>query len=294
LVTEQTFFDAGSIYLTFEAMKEVNRPEGNESWEFYDSSKQIAWKTGTSYGNKDAWAIGVTQDYVVGVWVGNADGEGRPNVTGVSSAAPILFDVFDILPNAKWFVAPFDAFTETVVCAESGFLASSFCPTEKIQIPAKENGVRVCAYHKQIHLESTKKFRVNSSCSALTEASPASWFVLPPLMEFYYKKSNPNYKSLPPFRKDCKPTLNPQMQFIYPNQGSIITLTKNFEGEVNELVIKLAHTKPETKVFWYLDDTFLKQTIDFHEVGIIPTPGKHKILVVDALGNEEAITITIE
>ena len=75
--SEKTVFDAASIYLTFEAMKEVNRPEGNESWEFYDSSKEIAWKTGTSFGNKDAWAIGVTAAYVVGVWVGNADGEGR-------------------------------------------------------------------------------------------------------------------------------------------------------------------------------------------------------------------------
>lgn len=67
--TEKTLFDAGSIYLTFEATKEVNRPEGDESWQFFDSSKQIAWKIGTSFGNKDAWAIGATTDYVVGIWL---------------------------------------------------------------------------------------------------------------------------------------------------------------------------------------------------------------------------------
>ena len=84
------------------------------------------------------------------------------------------------------------------------------------------------------------------------------------------------------------------MEFIYPKNGSRITLTKNFEGSKNELVLKLAHAKPETEVYWYLDNTFLKQTIDFHEIGILPSEGKRKITVVDALGNEVNVTITIE
>ena len=66
-------------------MQQVNRPEGDKAWQFYDSSLKIAWKTGTSFGNRDAWAIGTNSRYVVGVWVGNATGEGRPTLTGVSS-----------------------------------------------------------------------------------------------------------------------------------------------------------------------------------------------------------------
>ena len=292
--TEKTVFDAGSIYLTFEAMKEVNRPEGSESWEFYDSSKEIAWKTGTSFGNKDAWAIGVTTDYVVGVWVGNADGEGRPNVTGVSSAAPILFDVFDVLPTSKWFLAPLDEFTQVAVCAESGFLASPICPQKSIQIPNKQNYVPVCTYHQLIHLDQNKQFRVNSSCADLSQTNTESWFVLPPILEYYYKKSHPTYRSLPPYRADCISVNTPIMDFIYPKDGSSIILTKNFEGKKNELVLKLAHAKPETKVFWYLDSTFLKETKDFHEIAILPEPGVHTISVVDALGNEASINITVE
>lgn len=137
--TTKTVFDAASIYLTLEAMKKVNRPEGSESWEFFDSAKQIAWKTGTSYGNKDAWAIGVTQDFVVGVWAGNADGEGRPNVSGLTTAAPILFDIFDILPKSSWFQKPEDEFVEVKVCSDSGYLATDKCPAKVIAIPNKEN-----------------------------------------------------------------------------------------------------------------------------------------------------------
>lgn len=292
--TEKTVFDAGSIYLTFEAMKEVNRPEGNESWKFFDSSKQIAWKTGTSFGNKDAWAIGITKDHVVGVWVGNADGEGRPNVTGVSSAAPILFDVFDVLPRSEWFSKPLDEFVDIAVCAKSGFLATNICPSKIIAIPKKNNYVKACNYHQPILLDPQKRFRVNSSCADLSQTIKESWFVLPPLMQFYYKKSHPTYKTLPPFRDDCKNSLESSMEFIYPKNGNRISLTKNFEGKTNELVLKLAHAKPETVVYWYLDEKFIDETSNFHELGIVPTIGKHKITVVDAQGNEVIITIQIE
>ena len=100
--------NAGAIWSTFEALIEVNRPEEEAGWVNLSSSRKIAWKTGTSYGFRDAWAIGTTPEFVVGVWVGNADGEGRPGLTGVGSAAPLLFRVFNTLPQTSWFQKPFD------------------------------------------------------------------------------------------------------------------------------------------------------------------------------------------
>jgi penicillin-binding protein 1C len=94
---------AAVIHQTFEAMREVNRPEHNESWEYFSSAQPIAWKTGTSYGNRDAWAIGCSKKYVVGIWVGNSTGEGRPELTGVSYAGSVLFDVFSVLDAVPWF-----------------------------------------------------------------------------------------------------------------------------------------------------------------------------------------------
>lgn len=290
----KTIFDAGSIYLTLEALKEVNRPEGNESWEFFDSSKEIAWKTGTSFGNKDAWAIGLTKDYVVGVWVGNADGEGRPQVSGLQSAAPLMFDLFDLLPRSPWFSQPLDALRETAVCARSGFLPSEGCPVKLVMTPARENSLRPCPFCQRVLVDENSQFRLNSSCANLSQAKEVSWFVLPPLMEFYYKKRNPTYMNLPPYRADCRPQEEDFMEFIYPRNGSRISLTKNFEGELNELALKLAHSRNGSKVFWYLDEKYLGDTSGFHEMGILPKPGKHKITAVDEEGNEKSITITIE
>jgi penicillin-binding protein 1C len=284
---EKTIFDAASIYLTFESMKEVNRPEGDENWQFFDSSKQIAWKTGTSFGFRDAWAIGVTKNYVVGVWVGNADGEGRPGLVGVQTAAPILFDVFDILPHSEWFSKPFDEMQEVEICSKSGYRASPICDetsNQFIQISGLKT--KACPYHKLVHLDASEHYQVNTSCESLSNIKNTSWFVLPPLMAFYYKSKNPFYKPLPPYRNDCLAEGNVSMQFIYPKQAGKFFLPKDFNGETQELVFKLAHSKPETTVFWYLDDTFLGSTKAIHDMAILPTIGKHTITVVDELGNE--------
>ena len=291
--TEKTLFDAASIYLTYESLKEVNRPEGNENWEFFDDSKQIAWKTGTSFGFRDAWAIGTTKDYVVGVWVGNADGEGRPGLVGIHAAAPILFDVFDLLPNSDWFNKPFDEMQEINICKESGFRAGQYCENN-IKKFVQRSGLKTkpCPYHKLVHLDTTKTYQVNASCEDLSSITNTSWFVLPPLMEYYYKSKNPFYKTLPPYRNDCIGNQQISMQFIYPKDNSTIFLPKDFDGKINALILKIAHSKPETKVFWYLNSKFIGETNGIHDLPVIPNEGKHTITAVDEFGNE--ITKNIE
>ncbi|SFN48762.1 penicillin-binding protein 1C [Bizionia echini] len=291
---DKTLIDAASIYLTYESLKTVNRPEGDDNWEFYDGSKQIAWKTGTSFGFRDAWAIGTTKDYVVGVWVGNADGEGRPGLVGVQTAAPILFDVFNLLPHSDWFSKPFDEMQEVSICKKSGHRASPNCDAvEQKFIQVSGLKTKPCPYHVLVHLDNLEQFQVNSSCESIADISHKSWFVLPPLMAYYYKTKNPFYKPLPPFRADCLGENAVSMQFMYPNDNNTIFLPKDFGGKTNELILKIAHSKPETTVFWYLNEQFLGSTQNIHEFGIIPQKGKHLLTVVDTFGNEAKRWMTI-
>jgi penicillin-binding protein 1C len=285
--TEKTLFDAGSIYLTYKALKEVNRPDSEENWEFFDSSKEIAWKTGTSFGFRDAWAIGTTKDYVVGVWVGNADGEGRPGLIGVQSAAPILFDIFNKLPNSQWFTKPYDELNQIVVCRKSGFRASDYCD-EKDTVFVQNSGLKTqaCPYHFWVHLDASELYQVNANCYPLNKMTHKSWFVLPPLMAYYYKQNNPLYKSLPNYKSDCLANTKKAMDFIYPKAASSIFLPKDFNGKTNELILKLVHTTANAKVFWYLNTQFIGTTDNIHEMAIKPKKGKHIITVVDEFGNE--------
>ena len=282
----KTILGAGSIWLTYNAMEEVNRPEGDEAWKFYDSSLKIAWKTGTSFGNRDAWAIGTNSKFVVGVWVGNASGEGRPTLTGVSSAAPILFDVFNLLPRHKWFSSPLNDLEEVEVCSLSGHLAQENCSKIKQFVPLKGKTTSVCTYHKIVHLDKAEQFRVNSSCENIENIVTKTWFILPPVMEWYYKNQHIEYQTLPPFREDCSGTQTASMDFIYPKTNSKIYLTKNFNSEIQPVILKVAHTNRETLLYWYVDNIYKGTTKTFHEMPIDTSSGYHYITVVDENGNE--------
>src|SRR5690606_31358372 len=128
--------DHASLYFTFEAMNEVMRPGEEALWEQFASSKKIAWKTGTSFGFRDGWAVGLTPSHVVCVWLGKADGERRPGPTRINTTAPSLFDILDLLPAPGWFTPPMDRMVQTAVCAQSGHLAGPACPNpDTLYIP---------------------------------------------------------------------------------------------------------------------------------------------------------------
>ena len=284
---ESNRIDAGSAYLTLNTLTEVNRPLSDQAWKYYDSSQKIAWKTGTSFGNKDAWAIGATSKYVVGVWVGNSDGEGRPDVTGVGSAAPFMFKIFDVLPKSKWFLEPFEDLIEEEVCEESGYLALPICP--KVRKRISRNGVRAksCPHHEEIQLDATESYRVNSNCYPINQMKTKTWFTLSPLAAYFYKQKNPDYTKIPDYLEGCNVTEKNVIDFIFPTKfKSKLSLTKGNDGELNPVILKLTHTNPNAKIFWYLDDEFIKQTVDYHELPVKPSVGEHVITVIDDSGNE--------
>lgn len=285
---------AGAIWCTYNAMKEVNRPEGDEAWKFYDSSLEIAWKTGTSFGGRDGWAIGTNSRYVVGVWVGNASGEGRPTLTGVGSAAPILFDVFNLLPRQKWFAPPYNDLQEAEVCAVSGHLAGEHCPVSKQWIPLNGSKTKPCPYHKSVQLEPTGQYRVNSSCESIDNMVTKTWFVLPPVMEWYYKNLHMDYRPLPPYKPGCEGGTGSYVDFIYPKENGKVYLTRNFAGEVQPVIFKAAHTNPKAKLFWYLGNNYLGETQTFHEMQVRAGTGNYYLTITDEQGNEAKRSIKIE
>lgn len=283
---------AGAIWLTYNAMKEVNRPEEDGAWRFYDSSLEIAWKTGTSFGGRDAWAIGTSPRYVVGVWVGNASGEGRPSLTGVGSAAPVLFDVFHLLPRHPWFKPPLNDLEEVAVCSKSGHLAGENCTAVMQWIPPTGKKTIVCPYHKLVHLDASLQYRVNSNCEPVAVIVNKPWFVLPPVMEWYYKKLHTDYMPLPPVREDCNEGSDMVMDFIYPRNNSKIYLTKDFSGELQPVIFKAAHIQTDAKLFWYINDEYLGVTQTFHEMPVEVKTGQYYITITDESGNE--ITRSVE
>ncbi|GHT77621.1 penicillin-binding protein 1C [Bacteroidia bacterium] len=259
-------FQAGAVWQVFDALTEVNRPEQID-WKAIASMQKIAWKTGTSYGFRDAWAVGVTSGYVVGVWVGNASGEGKPNLTGARTAGPVMFDVFNLLPASEWFQRPSGDFVEVEICRQSGCLKGRFCEeTDTVLICPNGLHTEVCSYHRP------------------------NGFVLPPAWASYYKQYHPEYETLP------DNGLNPSqpMQFIYPQGMVTVHLPRQLDGKEGQITFELAHSNPSATVFWHIDNEYVSSTTDIHKLSCMLLLGSHAVTVVDDSGNTLSCRILVE
>ena len=283
---ESSWLSAASIYLTFDALKEVYRPGEESGWRYFSSSKKIAWKTGTSFGFRDGWAVGVNPDYAVGVWVGNADGEGRPGLTGTETAAPILFDLFSLLPGNAWFQIPYPEMSQVAVCRQSGQRATSLC-AKPDTVWVAQTGLQTppCAYHKKVFLSMDRKYRVRSDCESLTQMVEVPWFVLPPIQEFYFKSKNFGYRQLPPWRSNCAHTSTlATMDLIYPKPHSKVYVPYELDGSAGSALFEAAHQNPSATLFWHLDGKFLAATHKTHKLPVHPEHGNHILIVIDDAG----------
>lgn len=277
---------AAAIWTTFDALQNVVRPDNQTGWKSFASAHQIAWKTGTSFGYRDAWALGVSPQYTIGVWIGNADGEGRPGLTGVTAAAPVMFDLFDLMKPEGWFKQPYDEFVSVPVCRQSGYLASRLClEIDTIEVPAAGLRTKVCPYHKAILTNNAGTYRVTMECAESDNIRKTSWFILPPVMAYFYAKRHPDYKPLPPFSPDCYNENEGIMSFIYPRNVSKIYIPTDYNGERGDVIFEVAHSQKKTKLYWHLDNEYIGETSSIHQFALSPSKGKHRITVVDELGN---------
>ena len=290
-------FNAGAAWITLEALTNLNRPEELD-WQSIPSMRKVAWKTGTSYGFRDAWAVGVTPRYLVAVWTGNASGEGRPGLTGARTSAQVMFDLFNLLPSTNWFDVPYRELIESHICRESGLLQGPYCPESSIDtilIPHKGLQGNSCLYHKRIHLSQDGQYQVYQQCAGERGIMPVSWFILPPSWAWYYKQQHPDYRSLPSFSPECISGSRGQpMQFIYPYANAVLKLPKQLDGSVGKAIFELAHQQSSVSVYWHLDNEYVGETSDVHQIGLSPSRGNHTVTVVDEEGNALAIDFKVE
>lgn len=294
-LTDKALLSSAALWYTFEAMSALNRPEEEADWQQFESMKRIAWKTGTSYGGRDAWAIGTTPRYVVGVWAGNASGEGRPGLTGVGNAAPVLFDLFSLLPGGEWFDLPYDETLPMAICRNSGHKASPYCEqTDTLYMPLSGNNTGICPYHKLVHLSADGRYRVNSSCESVDRMISRPWFVLPPAQEYYYRNYHIDYIPLPPVKPGCGQDLNRQIELIYPEHNAILYLPKGFSGKSEKFIFKAAHARRDATIYWHLDESYLGETTENHQISCSVSQGKHLLTLIDNEGNQKKIQFEVK
>ncbi|MGQ1889483.1 penicillin-binding protein 1C [Thermophagus sp. OGC60D27] len=277
---------AGAIWWTFKAMESLVRPPEEKGWENFTSQQTIAWKTGTSFGFRDAWSVGLNGRYVVAVWVGNASGEGRPGLLGGTAAAPLMFQLFSLLPHGQWYPTPHDDLKEVPVCRKSGFRAGPNCPDTVIMaIPYTVKDAGICPWHTRVHLTPDRRYRTTIMGEPEGQILSQPWFVLPPVMAWYYSRRHPEYQALPPLKPGCMDEENMPMDFIYPEGGTSLIRPVDLDGDRQNIVLKAVHRDPEALIYWHLDGHYIGSTQANHEIEIAPTVGTHQLTIVDPDGN---------
>jgi penicillin-binding protein 1C len=296
--TIKNLIQQGAAWLTLQALIEVARPGNDAYWKDFTNSQSIAWKTGTSYGLRDAWAIGSNGRYTVGVWAGNAGGEPATFLSGQVTTAPILFDMFNALKKVSWFEKPEHSLKTILACKDDGFLAGNQCAAEELQIPVESHFDKTTPFHRDIHLDAEEKFRVHSECESVSNMKLAQWFLLPPAQEFYWRQQHGDYRSLPLWRADCLQNAarydNDQpIEIVYPYSTSRVYIPVDLDGRLGKIVLKAVHRNPNASLYWHVDDQYLGETKLFHDKSVLLEPGKHRITLLDKEGHQITRVFTV-
>lgn len=284
------FFSTGAAYLTVEILKELKRPGSEYYWEQYQSSNPFAWKTGTSYGQRDSWSVGVSPQWTIAVWVGNFNGEGNRNISGASCAAPIMFDVFNYLPKdekLRWFSKENISLKKIRVCADTGYQAGPNC--ERIVLvdsPDNSKVVRICPFHKSIFTTPDGKNRVCSLCWGKNNYIKVKKLYFPPDVTQFLREKGDIVPQLPPHKKDCSSIedSNP-IKIIYPVPNAKLWIPKDFNRKLQNVTFTIAHSVKGREVFWYIDDIYQGVTKEKHKMIFKLKAGWNKLQVVDEEGN---------
>jgi penicillin-binding protein 1C len=284
--------DSVSVALTLNMLKDLKRPGSEYYWNKFNSQRPVAWKTGTSYGHKDAWAVGVNPDWTIAVWIGNFDASTNKNLSGAKSAGPLLFDIFNSLPilsETNWWQLE-DFVTETAeVCAITGYAATSRCEETKLVPVAHKDILKACPYHIKVFVDTNTNYAVCSKCwdHGYAEKKMVTY---PPLVINYLRKNGSVVEKIPVHNPLCEVHRNNQLMSIeYPKPNSKIFVTRDFDGEYQSIVCSAVHQLKNQILYWYLDEKYLGQTNGKHKIDFIPDPGEHTLTVIDAFGNTQVV-----
>ncbi len=284
-----------ATFLITENLTRLERPDMPMMWSNSTSLPKIAWKTGTSYGRRDAWSIGYNKDFTIAVWLGNFDGYGTPELTGAHIATPLLFQIFnaiDINQERKWFAPP-KTLDFRIVCSESGLPPSEFCSNTTIDyfIPGV-SPYQKCEHLKEVYVNEKETMSYCRSCLP-SKGYKVKYYpnYLPELVNFFEEEKRP-YDKIPEHNPACKRIFNtaaPTITSLGDGMEYIL-----ISGEKQQLMLKCNADNTVKKVWWYIDNRLIQQAKVTERVFFAPTAGNHKISCTDDKGRNTDIWIKVK
>lgn len=291
--SKQIFSEASS-YLVASILSGINRSDIADLSQ-YSKLPKFAWKTGTSYGKRDAWAIGFNPNYTIGVWMGNFNGVGSPNLSGAEVAVPLLFDLFNAIDynsDVKWFEFPEELFLRDV-CSESGLIPTQYCINiiKDFAIKNKSQN-RLCDIHKPIYTNLTETIQYCTSCLPQSNYKKVVYPIYQPELTAWLSQNKSEIHSPPAHNPECTSKFADGGPVILsPSEDYEYMLERNSGQEI--LLLAASDSRVKT-YYWYVNDKFYKKCKPGERIFFKPTERNLKLTCLDDKGRDGTVKISIK
>jgi len=283
-----------AAFIINDILSKVNRPDFPLNWQSTERMPKVAWKTGTSYGRRDAWSIGYNKNYTIGIWVGNFSGIGVPDLNGSNTATPLLFKIFNTIDydsDEEWFTMPKDCETR-MVCSETGLPPSDHCEHLVMDyfIPLISSTAK-CNNIKEVLISADEKISYCKNCAPQSGYKKKIYKVIEPEMQAWYEEQKVAYEKIPPHNPDCETIFNGNAPSITsPANGSEYLISRKRK----EPILLTCKTATDvSRVFWYIDNKFFKAAAPGEKQFFVPDEGPVKISCTDDKGRNRDIKIMV-
>lgn len=296
-VEGKRLLDPGTCFVLTEMLAKLRRPELPAVWDATVDLPTVAWKTGTSYGHRDAWSIGYTPEYTIGVWVGNFNAKGATEIVGADAAAPILFAIFEALQKqtgSHWFVQPATV-AERQVCALSGMALGKYCATatSELYLPGK-SPTRECDVHRLIQVDSKTGKRLCSACRAGRTVEEKVYEQWPADVATWYARNGYPIKPIPAHFPGCSSLVGGSGPAIKsPLPDAEYKIRSGVDLKYQKIRLDAAVSNDSRNIFWFVDDRLIFNGDPNAEVFLTPEPGAHTLMCMDDEGRSTEIRVVI-
>ena len=285
---------AASSFMINETLSEINRPDFPLNWQSTERMPKIAWKTGTSYGRRDAWSIGYNKNFTIGVWVGNFSGQGIPELNGSNIATPLLFRIFNTLDynhEQDWFSKP-DEVDIRKVCSESGLVPGEHCKqiVTDYFIPLISS-TQNCTHLREVEVSEDERITYCKSCIPPDHYKKKWYKNHSTEMHNYYTELQLAFEKIPPHNPECEKIFREGSPLIIsPQNGAEYLLSKKIKEP-----IRLSATvgNDVSRLYWYINDRFYKTSDAHSRQFFIPDEGPVKVSCSDDKGRNRDVWITV-
>lgn len=282
-------------YMISDILSKVNRPDFPLNWQATERMPKIAWKTGTSYGRRDAWSIGYNKEFTVGVWVGNFSAQGVPELSGANTATPLLFKIFNTIDydsDAGWFAPPEECEMRQI-CSVTGMPPSPYCTNIILDyfIPLVSS-TTTCQHMQEVKVTADSSMAFCNDCAPATGYLKKLYPLIAPEMQDYYEVNHITYQKIPPHNPDCEKVFRGDApQITSPLNGNEYFISKK---DPEPLQLSATAGNDVTKLYWYINDRFYKATGVQEKQFFMPTEGAVKISCTDDKGRNRNIRISVQ